>query len=928
MKQPATPLAGAGEMARRVQATDWSRTPLGPREQWPPALRAAVDICLHSRFPIFIWWGPQLVNLYNDAYIPILGARHPAALGALAPQVWAEVWDVARPQVEAVLQRGEATWNERVRLVLERHGHPEEAFFTWSYSPIRDDTGQVGGLLCIVTEETQRVHTEAALADARRRLDSALIAGEVGTFEWDVVADRLWGDANFARLFNIRLDAQGAAPLQDYLAVIHPDDRARVAARVQRTLETGQAYEAEYRIVSGGEPRWVVARGKGERDASGRIVRFPGVVLDVTTRKRAEESRRASEQKYRALFESMDEGFCIIEVLFDEHERPVDYRFLETNPAFVRHTGLMAAEGRRMRELVPDHDAHWFEIYGRVARTGVPERFEQSAKALGRDYDVYAFRIGMPEERQVAVLFQDVSEQKRTEVALVESRERFRAVLDSSLDAAYRRDLRTDSYDYLSPVVEQVLGISPEQMRSMPVEAFLARIHPDDLEGVRRAVEAGMRARRGRVEYRLRGEAGDYRWLADYFTVQADESGAPATRTGIVRDVTDEKRTQEEIRQARQRLETVITSITDGFLVLDRDWRYTYFSETGARMLGVRADEMIGGVVWELFPHARGTAFYQEYHRAVETGQPVHFEEYYPAPLDKWLECHCYPSSEGLSVFFRDVTERKHAEAERERLFREAEAARREAEAANRAKADFLAAMSHELRTPLNAIGGYVELLDLGIHGPISEAQQAALARITANQRHLLTLISDILQFARLEAGQVEFELRRLGAHALLQSVEPLVAPLAAAKGVAYSVQGCHPALQFLGDEERVCQVVLNLVTNAIKFTPGGGRVVLSCDADEARVHLRVRDSGVGIAPEKHEAIFDPFVQVDRRLNRPHDGVGLGLAISRDLARGMGGELSVQSAPGEGSTFTLSLPAVPPLPGPEPLAPLIPALER
>jgi PAS domain S-box-containing protein len=257
--------------------------------------------------------------------------------------------------------------------------------------------------------------------------------------------------------------------------------------------------------------------------------------------------------------------------------------------------------------------------------------------------------------------------------------------------------------------------------------------------------------------------------------------------------------------------------------------------------------------------------------------------------------------------FILDISERKEMEAALREAQESAQAAQADAEAANRAKADFLASMSHELRTPLNAMGGYVDLLELGIHGPVTEAQGNALSRVRANQRHLLTLINDILAYAKLEAGRVEFDLRPVDLCGMLSSVEPLVAPLAGAKDVAYSIRACDPALRAVADEERTRQVLLNLVTNAVKFTPARGWVRLDCDADGEWVNVRVRDNGPGVPPEKQEAIFDPFTQVDRRYDRPQEGVGLGLAISRDLARGMGGELSVESAEGEGSTFTLRL---------------------
>ena len=161
------------EMQARIAAFDWSRTPLGPRESWPQSLTIAVGIALSSRFPMFVWWGPQLVNIYNDAYVPILGAKHPAALGRPAKDSWAEIWDVVGEQAKAVMERGEATWNERVPLLMNRHGYDEQTWFTWSYSPIRDESGSIAGLFCACTEETGWVLAEAERDRARARLAEA-----------------------------------------------------------------------------------------------------------------------------------------------------------------------------------------------------------------------------------------------------------------------------------------------------------------------------------------------------------------------------------------------------------------------------------------------------------------------------------------------------------------------------------------------------------------------------------------------------------------------------------------------------------------------------------------------------------------------------------------------------------------------------------
>ena len=241
---------------------------------------------------------------------------------------------------------------------------------------------------------------------------------------------------------------------------------------------------------------------------------------------------------------------------------------------------------------------------------------------------------------------------------------------------------------------------------------------------------------------------------------------------------------------------------------------------------------------------------------------------------------------------------------------RDLEAARAAADAASRAKSEFLATMSHELRTPLNAIGGYVELVDMGIHGPVTPAQHAAFERINKNQRHLLGLINDVLNLARIETGRLEYRMVPLTLHSVLAEIAPMIEPQLAAQSLRYDIFIPDRMPMVNADRERLEQIILNLLSNAVKFTSAGGTVRIDVEMPtiaRTAVQIRVSDTGIGIPEDKLVSIFEPFVQVHGGHRRTDQGTGLGLAISRDLARGMGGELTVESLLGTGSTFILDL---------------------
>lgn len=363
----------------------------------------------------------------------------------------------------------------------------------------------------------------------------------------------------------------------------------------------------------------------------------------------------------------------------------------------------------------------------------------------------------------------------------------------------------------------------------------------------------------------------------------------------------------------------LVESVKDyAIFMLDARGRVMSWNKGAERIKGYRAEEVIGRYFsifyteedlardkpgWELEVAARDGRVEDEAWRVRKDGSLFWANVVITALRDEAGRLV------GFAKVTRDLSERRAAE---KRAIEDAKLVA-ESEAANRAKSEFLAIMSHELRTPLNAIAGYTQLLDMGVHGVVNDQQHAVLERIERSHRHLLGLINDILNLARIEAGRVEYRIEDVAVADLVNEILPMIEPQIAAKGLACEV--CvAPDLIVVADREKVQQILLNVLSNAVKFTPSPGRIAIDValrDGCLGVVFLRVSDTGVGIPREKLETVFDPFVQVDTSHTRVNEGSGLGLAISRDLARGVGGDLRARSVEGEGSSFTLTLPMVP-----------------
>ncbi len=405
-----------------IRQFDWASTPLGPLASWPQSLKTATSLLIASPVPIVMLWGPQGVMIYNDAYSVFAGGRHPRLLGSNVREGWPEVAEFNDNVMKVGLAGGTLAYRDQ-ELTLHRHGRPEQVFMNLDYSPVPDETGQPAGVLAVVIETTGRVLAERRAAAEQARQQTmlqqmpgfvAMLSGPEHRFDYvndayiDLAGQRDYLGRTVREVFP-ELEGQGFYELLDGV------------------YSTGEAYRIENTAVD-------LAAGRGQRfvdllyapirDASGAVSGIFAGGYDVTETANTAAQLVRSEERYRTLFEGINTGFCVVRMIFAQDGTAVDYEFVEVNPTFEAQTGLSGdVIGKRMRDLSPTHEDIWFRVYGDVARTGTPARLESGSQALGRWWDVHAYRIGEPGENLVAVLFNDISERRALEVrqaALIE----------------------------------------------------------------------------------------------------------------------------------------------------------------------------------------------------------------------------------------------------------------------------------------------------------------------------------------------------------------------------------------------------------------------------------------------------------------------------------------------------------------------------
>jgi len=894
-------LSAQGEMAARMRRHDWSRSPLGPPSTWSTSLKTLVGLMLASPQPMFMAWGPARTWLYNDAFIPILGVKHPAALGRLAlDEVWPEARDALLPMFNRVYA-GEPVHMQEFSLALNRHGGLEDAYFAFSYTPARDETGSVAGLFGACIETTDRVLAERRQAAAQARQQQmfeqapsfmCILRGPDHVFEFVNNAHR--------KLFNsdnwIGKPAREAFP--DLANQGYFDLLDQVFASGERYVATSAPVRFRRAPGGPGEERLLDFIYEPITDDAGHVTGIFCEGFDVTEARRSELALRESETRFREIADAAPVMMWICDVTaartwFNRawlefanaqlHDECGDRWVARVHPSdtAARSARFLQAFERRERIRIDYRLRRADGTWRTVDETGVP-RFASDGTFLGY--------IGS---------CADVTEQREAERALKRSEEQLRLATEAAEVGLWDVDLVTDTL-YWPPRVKRMFGISPHVAVSMA--DFYAGLHPQDRDTVIAAFAAALDpAQRAvyDVEYRTIGKQdGIMRWVAAKGRGIFDDSGSCIRVIGTALDISARKQSEAQLREREERLRAIVETTPECVKLVARNGRLLQMNPSGLAMIEAPAAEyVVGRNVLELIAPEHREAF-RRFNERICDGEKATLEFDVIGLLGsrRHMETHGAPlrMPDGTVVqlgLTRDVTARRVAE----------EALRE----SDQRKDEFIATLSHELRNPLAPLRNALQILQ---KRAAQDAGAASIHEMMARQvNHLVRLVDDLLEVSRIKHGAFELRSQRVELATVVRNAVETCEPLMREAGHRLDVTLPNQRVWLYGDPVRLGQILANLLNNAARYTPHGGRISVQAHVVGGILSISVLDTGAGFVQGAAPRLFEMFSR-----GKNSSGLGIGLALARRLAELHGGTIKAASAgPGQGAEFTVSLPLPP-----------------
>ena len=886
---------------------------------------------LTEQFESLLNAAPFGIHLMDDCYtvrhvnpyaLPAFGDI-PNVIGRNLSEVMHTLWPAPKAEEIIKLFRHTLETGEPYvvpEMIEQRADRDVTEYYAWQIHRIPLPNGKFG-VVCYFQDISERILAQQKIKDSEWRLRYATESAKLTFVEVDLASGGAYTPENFEAVMGYHSPAEqetnGAIGIQALLEHVVPDDRPLVQASLNQFFNGVPVGKIDYRVLGDDNiERWIESKWSIEGAHDGNPIKSFATNLDITERKLAELARFESEHRYHTLFNCMDEGYCVVEMLFDTQHQPVDYRFIEVNTAFEKQSGLENATGKTILELIPDFNPELITKYGQVALTGEPMRFEHEVVELNRWFDVYAFRIKTPEHNKIAILFNNITNSKLTQLALIENEERLQAFVKSSSDAIYSMSPQWE-------IMNLVEGRNfVKEAKSSNSHWLQDNIYPDDHALILKSVnQAILNKSIFELEHRVNRLDNSIGWTYSRAIPLLNKQGDITEWFGTATDITDRKHEQEALRQSEERFKVLFDLGPVAMYTVDAAGTIQEFNRNAVNLWGrepLRGDPgesyccayKIYQPDGTLVPHAENAVADV---LAGRVSAAIDVE----AVLERLdgsrvsVVANVVPLLNddgdiiGAMNCMMDMTYRKNVEDALLINNLELQTAKLAAEKANLAKSEFLSSMSHELRTPLNSILGFAQLIESSAT-PLSDTQSRNIKQIVQAGWYLLELINEILDLAQIESGKQALLLETTLVNEIMRDCANMIEPLALKHHIAIHFNALADDAVVYADKTRFKQIMVNLLSNAIKYNKVGGAVIVDYVLNHHSLRICVTDTGAGLNNAEIAQLFQPFNRLRRQANL-EEGTGIGLVVCKRLIALMGGKIGVQSTVDVGSKFWIEL---------------------
>jgi PAS domain S-box-containing protein len=886
-------LNNGGEMGTLIREKDWSQTSVGNPATWPQSLRTTLSIVLSSKFPHFIFWGKDLICFYNDAYRPSLGneGKHLTILGKKAIEVWTESWDIIGPLINGVFTTGHSTWSENQLIPIFRNNKIENVYWTFSYSPIFDESDSIAGVLTTLVETTNEVITRKELEKSLHQYNENIMQAPIAmcifrgeNFVVEIANElmlNLWGKyaAQVLKkpIFEGLPEAKGQG-LEDIMNQVY---------------HTGEKFEANERPVflpKNGElqKHYLNFVYQPIKDIDGNVTSIFAMATDVTDQAVAKHKIIESEDKLKIVIDASQLGVWE----FDSKQKTGIYSDRYAQIFGYQNKEQLSID--KIKELLhPDDEEIRDDADKKVIETG---NLNYESRIFWKDGSIHWIEVNgtlfYDEDNKPLKMIgtiRDITDDKKHEKELIERGEKLNVVIEASKLGIWEYDILGTKGTF-NDRYAQIFGF--ENKEQINLEKSNKLLHPDDQIIRDNARDKVLESGYLNYETRFFWEDGSIHWMEVNGKLYYDEKNEPIKMIGTIRDITDEKMFANDLLEREEKFRLLADEMPQFVWTADNQGSLNYFNKSVYNFTGLNEASIIGdGWVNIIHSEDRDQNFLA-WKEATSNGSDFIFENRFinKNGESRWQLSRAKPLKDndgnikmwiGTST---DIHEMKEADQQKD---------------------FFISMASHELKTPITSVKGYIQLLSSKYKDTQDPFLKNALNVLNKQVTTLTTLVTDLLDVSKINSGSLSLKKSKFALHDLVEEVIQEMQHI----NPKHQIIFCKEAEGIVyADKENISQVLINFLTNAVKYSPASLNVTVKSVLDNGKIKISVSDKGIGLKEADRVKVFERFYRVEGKNEKTFPGFGIGLFIASEIINKHEGEIGVESKFGEGSTFFFKLP--------------------